>query len=155
VTSRPGSRHHRDNRLVHEEAVILKVDATQWKREQRHRAGASFDEKRAAARNQRQALGPACGDVRQHHRLHKAAGRRRAGMGDKINLDKSGRWVLTIAERPHRYRATHRRTEASAPPATTARCHPHRGEQATDRPRTYRQQQPANRLVNRQLAVPL
>src|SRR5262244_233812 len=113
----------RDNRLVHEEAIIVKVDAAQWKREQRHCACESFDDEGTAARHQRQTLRSACGDVCQHHGLHKAAGRRSARMRYKIDLDKAWRWVVPIAERPHRHRATHRRAEAGTPPPAAARHH--------------------------------
>jgi hypothetical protein len=47
-------------------------------------------------------------------------------MGDKIDLDKPRRWIVPNAERPHRHRATHRRTEAGTPPATAARHQPSR-----------------------------
>jgi hypothetical protein len=76
-------------------------------------------------------------------------------MGDKIDLDKPWWRIVPIAERPHRHGAAHRRAEASAPPATAARRQAHPREQAIDRRRANGQQQSANRLVNRQLAMPL
>jgi hypothetical protein len=76
-------------------------------------------------------------------------------MGDKIDLDKPGWWVVPIAERPHRHGAAHRRAKARAPPATAARYQAHRREQAIDCRRADRQEQSANRLVDRQLAMPL
>lgn len=76
-------------------------------------------------------------------------------MGDKIDLDKPWRRIVPISERPHRHRVAHRRAEAGAPPPTAA-CHQtHFREQAIDRRRADGQQEPANRLVNRQLLVAL
>ena len=69
VSTRPGDLQtviatSGDDRLVHKQAVIVKIDATQWKRKQRHCAGESFDDQGATARNQRQAFCPARGDIR-------------------------------------------------------------------------------------------
>src|SRR5215472_13089907 len=115
MTPAPG-----DDQFVHEQTIIVKVDASQWEREQRHCAGQSFDHQGAAARHQRQALGPAGGNVRQHHRLDKAAGSRGACMSNKIDLDKPWRRVVPIAERPHRHCAAHCRAEPGAPPTPAA-----------------------------------
>lgn len=73
----------------------------------------------AVARADRNAFGPAGGNVGQHHRLHEAPRRRRARMRHKIELNKAGRGIIPIAEGANWHRAANCRTH-SCPAALAA-----------------------------------
>lgn len=68
-----------DDKCVHERTVVVEVDAQQRKGKPRAGLFHRHDHITAVTCADRDALGPACGNIGQHHRLQEASRRRRAG----------------------------------------------------------------------------
>src|SRR3954447_15049908 len=88
--------------LVDEHAVVVRVEPEQIEWHQLAQFAQHILEQHLLADQQRRALGPARGDIGQDERLHEAAARRRAAVGDQVRLDVAGRRVLPIGEGAHR-----------------------------------------------------
>jgi|GEM_PF-2174041 len=148
----PAPGHHE---LVHEGAVVVEVHAQQGKGEQRSRLLEGRDHQAALPQQHRHTLGPARGDVGQHHGLHEAAGRRRAGMSHEVDLGIARRRIAPIAEGADRHRAPHRRAQPGTPAQATAGDDAHLRQQAVHRRYADGQQLAAKFGVQIEPAVPL
>ncbi|ESZ03475.1 hypothetical protein X737_37660 [Mesorhizobium sp. L48C026A00] len=78
------------NALVHEDAVLVGVEAQQRERQQLAQFGQRSDQDRLLANQQRRAFRPARGDIGQHQGLREGALRVWAGMRNKTRLDSAG-----------------------------------------------------------------
>jgi hypothetical protein len=110
---------------------------------------------RALAQHQRQALGPAGGDVGQHQRLHEAALGALAAVRHEIAFEIAGRRVVPVGEGPHRHAAPHRRGEAGPPSRAPRAARPHLGQEAVDGGRANGEHQLAPLRLERDGAVAL
>src|SRR3979411_948252 len=125
-----------DDGVVHERAIVVEVDAATKPGEQARHEFHRLDNKRAIARYQRQAFGPARGDIDHRQRLNEQARHRRAAMCDHVDLAVAWRRAVPVVERADRNLAPDRRVESCASPLAAARRDLHIAEQAVDGCRT-------------------
>src|ERR1700704_417460 len=109
-----------DDGVVHERAIVVEVDAAQKPGEQALHVFHRLDNKRAIARYQRQAFGPARGDIDHRQRLNEQARHRRAAMCDHVDLAVAWRRAVPVVERADRNLAPDRRVESCASPLVAA-----------------------------------
>jgi hypothetical protein len=87
----------------------------------------------AFARDQRQALGPAGGDIHHRQSLDERTRNRRAAVGHHIDLAVAGRGVLPVVKRSDWHFAADRRVKPSPPSTTACRRNLHVAEHSIDR----------------------
>src|SRR3954447_20035626 len=126
--------------LVDEHAVVVRVEPEQIEGHQLAQFAQHILEQHLLADQQRRALGPARGDIGQDERLHEAAARRRAAVGDQVRLDVAGRRVLPIGEGAHRDAAPERRRAGHPASRSAARLVTEAAQCPVDRCRAHRQQ---------------
>jgi len=88
---------------VQELAAIVSVQAEERHRQQGARACERLDDRVLAAMQQRQALGPAGGDIGEHERLQEGTLCPRAAVRDEISLEETGTDVIPTGEGAHRH----------------------------------------------------
>ena len=100
--------------LVHEDRIVVDVEAEQGKRQPAGDLAEYVDQQRllgtssGASSVQPDAISvttSVCANVPRH----------RTGMRDEIGFDKSRRWIVPVRERPNRYRSADRRYRARLP----------------------------------------
>ena len=142
------------HRLVHENAVVVRVETEQFERQPPANLAQHLPEQGLFAVQKRCALGPSCGDVGDSKRLHEAPVRHRAAMRDEVGLDEPRRRVVPVRERAHRNAAANRRwrRRPTAPPA--ASLFPDRAKRPVDRRRAHGEYRGADLRTESQMAVP-
>ena len=143
------------DRLVHEHAVVVGVEAEQREGQRCARHRQHLAEEPLLAKEQRRALGPAGGDVGEHERLHERAPARWPAVRDEIGLHEAGCRVVPVCERPHRHAPPHGQRRRRPALARAARSDTHRPERPVDRGRADRLEPRAHPSVERQMPVAL
>jgi hypothetical protein len=88
--------------LVHEYAVVVRVEAEQSEWHPFLHRAQDLGQQLLLPHQQRRALRPTRRDVRQRQRLHKAAFRRRAAVRHEIRLDEPGQRIVPTIKSSHR-----------------------------------------------------
>jgi len=143
------------DRLVHEDAVIVRIEAEQRKWQRRAQGSHDLTQQALLAEQKGRTFSPSCRHIGEGQRLHEAAARRRAAMCHKIRFHVSGHRVVPIRKGPDRHAAPHRRGMGIPPTLTARTVRPDRGENPVDRGCADLAQPDAYHLVQREMAVPL
>ena len=104
--------------FVHEDAVVVEVNATHGEGEQLAGPVDGIDDQGAVSCQNRQALRPASGDVREHECLNECSRKLRTAMRNEVDFQVSRCRITPVAEGANRHRTTDYRTvPGSATPA--------------------------------------
>src|SRR6266849_3220798 len=120
-----------DHRLVKELAPVVTVEAEQFERQLSAHLRYRLHDERRFADGERNALGPAAGDVRQGERVDEAAGRALSSVRDEIDLQVSRRRLLPVPKSAHRHTAPKRRGRDTSTSTSTC-CRPRWRQHAID-----------------------
>ena len=143
------------DRLVHEDAVIVRIEAEQRKRQRRAQRGHHFAQQALFAKQQGRAFRPTCRDIGEGQCLHEAATCRRAAVRHKIRLHIAGRGIARVRISPDRNASPHRRGMRVPPTSAPRADSSDRGENPVDRGGADRQQPDAHLAVQRKMPMPL
>ena len=149
----PGRRAVVPHGLVHEHAVVVRIEPQQRKRQPLAHLPQHLGQQRLLAHQQRRALRPAGRDVGQRQRLHEAALRRRPAVRHQVSLHEPRRRVVPVGKRPNRHAAPHAGRRRRPTTRSSSRLPPDFTQRPVDRRRAHRQQPAAH--LRRQLKVPV